>query len=214
MADDSKETNLSHVFKKAFSKTHRDTCHSLRFAVNQYSAPPPRYLPAQLGRVSTGFSKYKRKFFSTRIKTMSTLFKTSLAWRSLFLARNGHYGTRRGLPAPRLDTLHPGSCRQSSSFSIKHLRLVTGVYECGRPVITRFSCDARIGGSARLGTSAYREEKSSVKGETEKQKQLNAAAKRWTSLMVGLPVLLVTSYYLFDRREHSTSRTISTGLYI
>lgn len=35
------------------------------------------------------------------------------------------------------------------------------------------------------------------------QSRYKAAARRWTSLMVALPILIVTSYHLYDRREFS-----------
>lgn len=46
-----------------------------------------------------------------------------------------------------------------------------------------------------------------TKVETEKanqkeyQKRYQSAARKWVSTMIALPILLVTSYYLFDRRK-------------
>jgi hypothetical protein len=37
----------------------------------------------------------------------------------------------------------------------------------------------------------------------EYQKRYNTAARKWVSSMIALPILLVTSYYLFDRRKLS-----------
>ena len=39
-----------------------------------------------------------------------------------------------------------------------------------------------------------------------KSPEYKAASRKWTSLMVALPILAVTSYYLFDRRMLLYSR--------
>lgn len=45
------------------------------------------------------------------------------------------------------------------------------------------------------------------KAEKEKQyqKRYKSAARKWTSSIIALPILLVTSYYLFDRCEFGSS---------
>lgn len=48
-----------------------------------------------------------------------------------------------------------------------------------------------------------REEEAAKKREEEREyrKKYNTAARKWVSSIIALPIFLVTSYYLFDRRE-------------
>lgn len=45
-------------------------------------------------------------------------------------------------------------------------------------------------------------EKTKIDGK-EYQKRYNTAARKWVSTIIALPILIVTSYYLFDRRKSS-----------
>ncbi|KND93724.1 hypothetical protein TOPH_01898 [Tolypocladium ophioglossoides CBS 100239] len=58
--------------------------------------------------------------------------------------------------------------------------------------------------AARMRRQAEREDRLSEEAkrrlENEKyQKRYKAAARKWVSSLIALPILLVTSYYLFDR---------------
>lgn len=62
--------------------------------------------------------------------------------------------------------------------------------------------------AARMRRQAEREdrqiEEAKRRQEKEKyQKRYKTAARKWVSSLIALPILLVTSYYLFDRREHA-----------
>lgn len=46
----------------------------------------------------------------------------------------------------------------------------------------------------------------------EYQKRYNSAARKWVSSIIALPILLVTSYYLFDRREFLWSSRVRLGM--
>lgn len=64
--------------------------------------------------------------------------------------------------------------------------------------------------AARLRRQAQRvdladEEAKKAEAKKEYQKKYKTAARKWTSTIIALPILLVTSYYLFGRRKSSSS---------
>lgn len=61
--------------------------------------------------------------------------------------------------------------------------------------------------AARLRRSAETETEAKLKSVEKKayDKRYKTAARKWVSGMIALPILLVTSYYLFDRRKYSQS---------
>ncbi|KAK3182507.1 hypothetical protein K4F52_006147 [Lecanicillium sp. MT-2017a] len=61
--------------------------------------------------------------------------------------------------------------------------------------------DAAAQRAARMHRAAGEEEDAQRRREAERayQARYKSAARRWVSSVVALPILLVTSYYLFDR---------------
>jgi hypothetical protein len=62
--------------------------------------------------------------------------------------------------------------------------------------------------AALLRQLAEAESKAEAKksSQQEYQRRYNTAARKWVSTMIALPILLVTSYYLFDRRKFPLSQ--------
>lgn len=85
-------------------------------------------------------------------------------------------------------------------------------HDAKREVAVDNQCKPKAGREAAIRAVKHRRAIETATKASEKevdqkdyQKRYNTAARKWVSTMIALPILFVTSYYLFDRRTSETN---------